>query len=140
MKGKIQKINQYKSGKGCFIGIGGTDYMFFGNPDAKVGDEVEYELGKINSMGKPTIKSIHSCAIEAFIDEDKPRSAPIPKKDERENYWAGKEQREIAKEPQETRIKCLTIAGMVFEGAQKGHDEEVIALARKFEKYAKSGE
>ena len=150
MKGTVTKLNAYKNGNGYFIGIDHKeiDCMFYGflDPDIMVGDRVEYELGKPKN-DHPTIKSIKPSAVEAFIDEDKPRSAPILRahdqgghssanKDSREAYWAAKEARDIAQEPIINRRYCLSSAAQVYSGAQ-GADEKILALAAKFEKFVK---
>lgn len=144
-KGKITKLKAYTSGKGYFIGINNApnDFMFFGSlgPEIKIGSEIEYEEGK-PTKDHPTIKTLKHAPIEAFIDEDKPRSAPVfrqhdaPKTDNREAYWAGKEKRDLEREPVITRLSCLSSASMVYEGAQ-GSDEKIIALAARFERFAK---
>jgi hypothetical protein len=146
-KGKITKITPYKSGKGYFIGIEGqpNDFMFFGSLNLYVGDSVVYEEGRPSKDGRPTIKIIRADTIEAYVDEDKSRSAPIqkefrthdaPKADAREDYWKNKEIAEAAQKPIITRLSCLSSAAQVYSGAQ-GQDEKVLALAAKFEAFAK---
>ena len=78
VSGKVTKKNAYKSSNGFFIGINGNDYMFFGQTDIEVGDNVVAVEGKPSKSGTPTIKSIAVDDIEAFaIDEDKSRSGKI---------------------------------------------------------------
>jgi len=148
-KGKVTKLNNYKSGKGCFIQIDGKqpDFAHFGHPDIKVGDTVVFETGKPMDDGSPTIKTIHADAIEAFVDEDKARSAPIlrahdaPKLDSREAYWAAKEKKDAEREPIITRLSCISSAAQVYSGAQGKSViwAEVMELAAIMEKFAKEG-
>jgi hypothetical protein len=146
-KGIITKITPYKSGKGYFIGIEGQpkDFMFFGKINLYVGDSVVYEEGRPSKDGRPTIKTIRADTIEAYVDEDKSRSAPIqkefrthdaPKLDSREAYWAAKEKSDAEQKPIITRLSCISSAAQVYSGAQ-GQDEKVLALAAKFEQFAK---
>jgi hypothetical protein len=144
MKGKITKLNAWKSGKGFFVGIDGNDHMFYGSTKVKVGEEVEYELGKPTNDGTPKIAKLYSTSLEAFVDEDKPNSAtvaPYRAHDQaqgtREDYWKAKEQRDKEREPIMLRTSCLVSASNVFSGAQK--EEGIIELAKRFEKYIKEG-
>ena len=145
MKGKVTKINLWKSGKGCFIQIDGTkpDFLFYGKTDVKVGEAVNYEIGKDAPDGKPTLKSIRADGIEAFEARDEDRAKPTqiyrahdaPKADAREEYWKLKEKRDAEREPSITRLSCISSACAVYEGAQ-GSDDKILALAAKFEAFA----
>ena len=142
-KGKVTKLNNYKSGKGCFIQIDGKqpDFAHFGHPDIKVGDTVVFVTGKPMDDGRPTIKTIHADAIEAFVDEDKARSAPIlrahdaPKTDAKDEYWLNRGKQDLIKDATITRLSCISSACAVYEGAQ-GSDDKILALAAKFEAFA----
>jgi len=144
MKGKITKLKPYKSGKGFFIGIDykQNDYMFFGDPGIRLGETVIYEEGKASPEGNPTLKSIRSEPIEAFIDEDKPRSAPIyrahdtPKADARETYWQNREKHDLLKDATITRLSCISSA-CDFYSQQAVTHEDILGLAAKLEKFAK---
>jgi hypothetical protein len=149
-KGIITKITPYKSGKGYFIGIEGQpkDFMFFGKINLYVGDSVVYEEGRPSKDGRPTIKTIRADTIEAYVDEDKSRSAPIqkefrthdaPKADARENYWANKEKSDAEQKPIITRLSCISSACQLLQG-EENETEIVIAVAKKLERYAKTGE
>jgi len=139
MKGKITKMNAYKSGQGFFIGINGTDYMFFGSAQAKIGDEVQFEEGKPSKDGTPTIKSIKPSGLEEFVDEDKPRSQQVfrahDQKDSREEYWKAKEKRDLEQLPANIRSACLASASEI--GRQDA--EQVVLIAKRFEKYVREG-
>lgn len=140
MKGKIVKLNKWHKGNGSFVKIDETEYVILAPTNAQIGDEVNYEIANKFVYGKQVLSHLLPCAIEAYIDEDKPRSAPIPfrahdaPKDSREEYWKAKEKRDIAQEPIITRRYCLSSAAQVFSGAQ-GQDEKIIALATKFEAF-----
>lgn len=125
MRGKITKINGWPSGKGSFVGIDGKkpDFLYYGSLTAQLGSVVEYEIGKPARDGKPTIGEIRPVGIEAFVDEDKPRSAPIqnnhpanPSKDSRENYWQAKEKRDIERLPVDVMLSCISSACVLFQG------------------------
>ena len=124
MIGKITKINNYKNGTGCFIGIDKQpkDFMYFGSPNVKIGDEVEYEIGKPTSTGNPTIKTIKRHVVESFVDIQKPDSK-IATKDE------------II-----TRLACIKAASqfIIIDGNACKTDD-VIKLAKRFEDYARTG-
>lgn len=144
MIGTVTKLNAYKSGKGFFVGIDGKDYMFFGNPGVKIGDKVRYESG-FTKDGKLSLKSIRADGPEAFID-DKPKEfrAHDAPKDSREEYWRNKEKRDIEREPIITRLSCISSACALMVG--RNFEENIlvstpiIEIAKRFEKYAKSGE
>jgi len=147
VKGKITKITEYKSGKGAFIGIDNQkpDYMFFGTIDVMVGNMVVFEEGKPTEKGNPTIKTIRLDAIEAYIDEDKPRSAPVlrahdaPKADARETYWINKEKHDLVKDAVITRLSCISSAVNLHAQDSGTPIETVIKDAKTLEKYAKDG-
>ena len=145
-KGRITKLNNYKSGKGCFIQIDGKqpDFAHFGHPDIKVGDIVVFETGKPMDDGRPTIKTIHADAIEAFEarDEDRVKPNPIPyrahdapKTDAKDEYWLNRGKQDLIKDATITRLSCISSACAVYEGAQ-GSDDKILALAAKFEAFA----
>jgi hypothetical protein len=140
MEGIITKLNAYKSGKGYFVGLDGTDYMYFGATTARIGDKVHFELGKPSKDGTPTIRKIVADGLEAFIDAPAPvfRSHDAPKLDAREEYWKAKEKRDVEKEPIHIRLACLAAACAFVKGASVG--EDIILVAKRFEKYAKEGE
>jgi hypothetical protein len=146
MEGIIQSINPYKSGKGAFIRIANTDYMFFGSLQVKEGEKVSFDLGKPSKDGKATIRTIRPDRVKAFVDEDKPRSAPIPtnhppqtsaipSKDSRENYWQSKEKRDIENKGIDVMLSCISSACALYEGAQ-GQTQNVLAAAELFYKAA----
>ena len=142
MHGKITKLNAWTSGKGAFIQIDGKtpDYVFYGKPIAKIGDSVEFEDGKPTKDGKPVMQRLVVkllCGpIEAFVDEDKPRSAPI---DYRAHDFQA--QGDAVKRAENVRLECLACACDVYSGAQEtttiSTAERILALAEKFEKFAK---
>lgn len=147
MKGTLTKLTPYKSGKGYLIGIDSKtpDYMFFGGlgEEIKEGAFVDFITGRPSKDGKPTIKSLKLDAIEAFVtrDEDSPiktvfRAHDAPKVDSREEYWKGKEKRDLEREPIITRLSCISSAAQVYSGAQ-GQDVKILELAAKMEKFAK---
>ena len=146
MKGKVTKLNLWKSGKGCFIQIDGTkpDFLFYGKTDVKVGEAVNYEIGKDAPDGKPTLKSIRADGIEAFEARDEDRAKPTqipyrahdaPKLDSREAYWAAKEKRDAEREPIITRLSCISSACVLLHDT--GREDDALALAAKFEAFAK---
>ncbi len=128
MRGKITKKFPYKSGKGFVIGIDGTDYMFFGFTDVKMGEQVEFETGKPMNDGKQTIKEIRPTAIESFVDSAPPK--PFPTK-ETAAVGATPTKDEII-----TRLACLKAASEVYSGAQQKQDG-FFELVRKMEKWAR---
>lgn len=145
MKGKIDKMNAWKSGKGFFIGIAGTDYMFYGSPTVSLGDVVEFELGKPTEDGKQKIKKIALAAdgIEAFIDKAETpvfRAHDAPRIDAREEYWKAKEKRDLEKEPIHIRLSCLESAAAFSASDNDVDGDGVVLIAKRFEKYAKTGE
>jgi hypothetical protein len=153
--GTITKINAYKTNTGYFIGINNEpiDYMFFGalGKEIGIGTKVIFDEGKPKG-DRPTIKSIKKDSVEAFIDEDKPRSAPLLRaydqgghssanKDSRESYWHAKELRDIEREPIITRLSCLSSAATIIAAAHEtvsksGVEASTIDMAKKFEAYA----
>jgi hypothetical protein len=137
MKGTVVKINPYKSGTGCFIGLKGEqkDFMHFGNPNIKLGDEVEYLPGKPTKDGNPTIREIRRYTVEEFVDEDKPRSASI----QDEIVRADKLKPTPSKDEIITRLACLKAASEVYSGGQT-IPSAIIRMAKEFEKYAKTGD
>jgi hypothetical protein len=141
MEGIITKLNAYKSGKGYFVGLDGTDYMFFGATTARIGDKVHFELGKPSKDGTPTIRKIVADGLEAFIDAPAPvfRSHDAPKMDAREEYWKAKEKRDLDNKPTEIRLACLA-AACVFYSQQTVMHADVIGLCKRLETYAKEGE
>jgi hypothetical protein len=152
VKGKITKLNAWKTGKGSLIGIDGNEYIILAGTSCKVGDVVEYEIGNKFVYGKQVLSKLLP-PLEAFMDNhpemainpDNPRSAPLLRahdtpqasanKDSREAYWQAKEKRDIEREPIITRLSCISSAAQVYSGAQ-GQDEKILELARKFEAYA----
>lgn len=132
MRGKITKLRAYTSGKGYFIGIDGKDYMFYGNPGVKVGEQAEYEEGKSAADGKPTIKTIRPTAIEAFVDEDKPRSQTLFRAHD-QPQWQQEKDRDRAK----FRLDCVRIAASLYSNDGGTPAEVIIKMAEKFEKYAR---
>ena len=131
MRGKITKMNAFKSGLGFFIGIdnGRSDYLCNGNPNVKVGDEVEYDTGEPTKDGKPTITSIRRNTIEAFIDADKPRSAKIEYRAHDYPQW----QQEKDEKRQKLRLECVRIAATCLQFG--GDEARLFKLADKIEEY-----
>ena len=151
VKGKVTKVNMWKSGKGAFIQIDGAkpDYVFYGTPLAKIGDEVEFEEGAPTKDGKPVIKKLVVkllCGpVEAFEaparDEDRTKPTPVlrahdaPKADAREQYWINKEKHDLVKDAVITRLSCISSACVLLHDT--GREDDALALAAKFEKFAK---
>lgn len=137
MRGTITKMNEYKSGKGFFIQVDNKepDYLCWGHPGVKLGDVILYDE-RVTGDGKKSIRNIKLDSVESYIDEPKQQ----PKNDSRESYWAAKERRDIEKEPINIRISCLTAATQYAIGVRASNPEELITLAKRFEKYAKLGE
>lgn len=146
MKGRITKMNAYKDKTGYFIGIDNApiDHAFFGSlgREITVGAQVIYEEGQKKLGNHPTLKYIKLDAGEAYIDEDKPRSAPIlrahdvQKMAARDEYWTNKERRDLEREPIITRLSCISSA---VEMNSNATTEGVIEAAKRFERYAKDG-
>jgi len=132
MKGKISKINPWKTGKGSFVKIDGTEYIILSQTDAKVGDEVNYEIGDKEMYGKKILAHLLPCALEAYIDSPKEfRAHDVPKTDARETYWQRKEIREIERDGVITMLSCMSSAACVYEGTQS-HETEILKLAELF--------
>lgn len=126
MKGKITKIKAWTLGKGCFVGIdnGESDYLYNRLlPNVEIGDIVEYEVGKPTKDGKPTLTSVVlvGTTVEAFVDEDKVRSATLPAK------W----QDDVDTRRAKLRLDCLRLA---IDG---GATLTAIEKAREYEKYVR---
>lgn len=133
MIGKITKLKAWASGKGFFIGIdnGKSDYLCNGNPSVKLGDEVDYDTGEPTKDGKPTIKTIRPNAIEAFVDEDKPRSAIIPYRKHDYPQW----QQEKDEKRMKLKFECLKIAATCLQAS--GDEIKLFKLADKIDEYVR---
>lgn len=134
MKGKITKIKIWASNLGCFIGIdnGGRDYLYNHVYRGSVGDFVEYDTGTPTDDGKPTLSKLVLIepTVEAYVDEDKPRSAQVYRQHDQPQW-----QQEKDKERAKFRLDCVRIAAQVFEGAQK--KAGLFELADDVENYAR---
>jgi hypothetical protein len=142
-KGKITKLNAWKSGKGSFIGIDGKEYVILTGTDAKIGDAVEFEIGTKFFSGKAVISKL-LLPLEAYVqparDEDRAKATPVFRaheapKDSREAYWQAKEKRDLEAKPIEIRLSCIASA-CVFYSQQAVMHEDVLGFAKKLEAYA----
>jgi hypothetical protein len=124
--GKITKMNAWKNGRGYFVGIDGSDFMYFGKPDVALGDVVEYEVGQPSKNGTPTLKTAHSKEIEA---------EPIAPSKEAKQYVeeVKAKYQPTDKDATITRLACLKAASELGKTA-----EETIEIAKKYEKWARA--
>ena len=134
MKGTITKLRVWKSNKGCFVGIdnGEKDYMYNKVPKIAVGDVVEYDTGKPTDDGKPTISKLVLIGgpVEAFVDEDKPRSDTIPP------YRAHDWKDDVDVRRMKLRVDCLRLA-VDANSNDVVPAELLIEASKKFEKYVR---
>jgi hypothetical protein len=90
---------------------------------AKVGDDVEYEVGKPTDDGKPTIKrlvvKLQCGPVEAFVDDEKPVFRAHDFRDD------------IDLRRMKLRLDCLRLA--VDSGATIG----IIDKAKEYEKFVR---
>jgi hypothetical protein len=148
---KVLQLNIWKNGKGYFFKALGKDHFAYGVPSFKVGSIIDFEEGTdlINKAKEAKRVKVQD-RVEAFIDENKARSATIentmgksqialqlareltPSKDSRENYWANKEAADRAKEPVITMLSCISSACVLFQGAGRTEPGEIVSYAEAF--------
>ena len=133
---KVLQLNIWKNGKGYFFKALGKDHFAYGVPAFKVGSIIDFEEGDAFLNKAKEAKRIKvQDRVEAFVDEDKARSAPIqPSKDSRENYWANKEAADRAKEPVITMLSCISSACVLFANCanMQTPDKDILSTAEAF--------
>jgi len=128
MEGTISQIGKWGNGKGFFFRIREAEGSFFayGNPPV-MGEIVSFDTTQKAFNGALEAKfKKHEKQIEAYVDEDKPRSASIREHDAPRTSAIPNRDDVI------TRLACIKAAAEISKTA-----EEAIGIARKFEAYAK---
>jgi hypothetical protein len=131
--GKVTKLNAWKNRLGYFVGIGETDYMYYGQPDVKINDEVEFVTGEPAKDGKPTLMTLHRIPIE---------TEPIAPSKEAKQYVeeVKAKYQPTDKDATITRLACIKAACELLQGSpSQDRAADVIEIARRLEKYAKEG-
>lgn len=131
MIGKIEKLNEWASGKGYFFEIAGETFVGNGKPNIVVGDEITFEKDKPfgNDGTKFFAKKIRKLGEVGQIEEyfePKPRQIQLDR---------GKAIQRLAIMKMATRIICAKInSGLISLGNPADIAEEIKKQTNEIEK------
>lgn len=110
MDGTIEKISNWKNGKGYFAVIDGQEYHGFGNPHAKAGDRVKFLADANKTLGDKDAQLIKEIVVVKTAEQEAPAVDYAAAQEAREKHmkeqkdreqkavaWASRQQEQISR-------------------------------------------
>jgi len=142
MLGKIEKLTEWGNKKGYYVKLNGKEFVSYGTPLARIGQEVEYEVGELAIDKKHYVVRIRqprASAIPAATNkEGQPITRLIPSdhpenKDARRDYYTNKEKADREREPVITMLSCISSACVLAQNSTANVSaDQIVAISEVF--------